>query len=129
MQKEAKYYDVTEKYEKLNMLGKGKFSTVYLCKSKSTGEYAAMKLIDKQHLTPKEREFLRDEIQIFKSICHPNVVEMYDVFETKENMYILMERVEGGELFDHIKETEITGNNYIYFSYLCLEKQAALIVS
>ena len=86
------------------MLGKGKFSTVYLCKSYTTDEYSAMKLIDKKHLTFREREFLRDEISIFKSICHPNVVEMQDSYETKDHMYIMMERVEGGELFDHIKE-------------------------
>jgi serine/threonine protein kinase len=45
-------------------------------------EFLAMKLIDKKSLSRKEREFLRDEIQIIRSICHPNVVEMRDAFET-----------------------------------------------
>lgn len=92
------------------MLGKGKFSTVYLCKCLENDEYAAMKMIDKKHLTMKERDFLRDEIQIFSSICYPYVVEMKDVFETSSHMYIIMERVEGGELFDYIKENSVQGN-------------------
>ena len=109
----AACYDVTKKYERLNMLGKGKFSTVYLChpqeiSDKGNDEMLAMKFIDKQQLTRKEREFLRDEIQIIRSITHPNVVEMRDAFETFPTMYIMMECVQGGELFEHIKETEIS---------------------
>ena len=74
-----------------------------------------MKLIDKRKLTEKEREFLREEIQIIRSISHPNVVVMIDAFETLTNMYIMMECMQGGELFDHIKDNEIQ------------EKEAALI--
>ena len=55
----------------------------------------------------REKEFLREEIQIIRQICHPNVVEMKDVYETRKYMYILMECVEGGELFDHIKQSDI----------------------
>jgi predicted Ser/Thr protein kinase len=49
----AACYDVTKKYERLNMLGKGKFSTVYLCHPQEIGdgkddEMLAMKFIDKQ---------------------------------------------------------------------------------
>ena len=39
---------------------------------------------------------------------HPNVVEMREAFETFGTMYIMMECVQGGELFEHIKETEIS---------------------
>ena len=107
----AACYDVNKKYERLNMLGKGKFSTVYLCHPQDVSakgdEMLAMKFIEKPSLTRKEREFLRDEIQIIRSINHPNVVEMRDAFETFNNMFIMMECVQGGELFEHIKDTEI----------------------
>lgn len=93
------------------MLGKGKFSTVYLCKREDSDEAFAMKVIDKKQLTYKEKEFLREEIQIVKSISHPNVVEMKDVFETPQSMFIMMESIEGGELFDHIKDSEISGKH------------------
>jgi serine/threonine protein kinase len=60
-------------------------------------------------LTAREREFLREEIQIIGSLNHPNVVVMKDHFETLQHMFIMMECMEGGELFDHIKEYEIQG--------------------
>lgn len=115
IKKHAQNFDITKKYERMQQLGKGKFSTVYFARSlmDNDGDYdddevLAMKLIDKQHLTRKEREFLRDEIQIIRSISHPNVVEMHDAFETFTNMYIMMEVVQGGELFEHIKDYEIS---------------------
>ena len=75
-----------------------------------------MKHIDKKQLTTKEKEFLREEIQIIRSISHPHVVEMKDAYETLCNMYIMMECIQGGELFDHIKDYDVS------------EKEAALIV-
>jgi len=44
------------------------------------------------------------------SISHPNIVEMKDCYETLQHMYIMMECIQGGELFDHIKDYEISGN-------------------
>jgi len=58
-------------------------------------------------LTPRERDFLREEIQIIKLISHPNIVQMKETYETEKNMYIIMEQVTGGELFDHIKTYEL----------------------
>jgi serine/threonine protein kinase len=61
----------------------------------------------KAQLTERERDFLREEIQIVKLISHPNIVQMRETYETKDNMYIIMEQVSGGELFDHIKTYEL----------------------
>jgi predicted Ser/Thr protein kinase len=44
------------------MLGKGKFSIVYMCKNRETEEILAMKHIDKKILTVREKDFLREEI-------------------------------------------------------------------
>lgn len=48
------------------MLGKGKFSIVYMCKHRETEEILAMKHIDKNQLTMREKDFLREEIQIVR---------------------------------------------------------------
>lgn len=58
VQDHAHFFDVTKKYERIRMLGKGKFSTVYLCRSlegtvsaddlNSNEEFLAMKLLDKK---------------------------------------------------------------------------------
>lgn len=79
---QASYFDVSKRYERLHMLGKGKFSTVYLCRSQDSDENLAQKLIDKKKLTTREREFLREEIQIIGNLNHPNVVVMKETFET-----------------------------------------------
>lgn len=64
-----------------------------MCKNRETDELVAMKLIDKNQLTAREKDFLREEIQIVRQICHPNVVIMKDVYENRQYMYILMECV------------------------------------
>jgi len=66
-----------------------------------------MKHIHKPSLTVREREFLREEIEIIKLISHPNVVCMRETYETEKYMYIIMEQVKGGELFEHIKTYEL----------------------
>ena len=58
-------------------------------------------------MTDKEKDFLREEIQIIKLISHKNIVQMRETYETEKNMYIIMEQVKGGELFDHIKTYEL----------------------
>jgi serine/threonine protein kinase len=77
----------------------------------------ALKQIDKEQLTIKEKDFLREEIQIIRQICHPHVVEMKDVYETRQYMYILMECIEGGELFDHIKNNDISERDALLITY------------
>lgn len=103
------------------MIGKGKFSQVYMCRQKDNGEPVALKQIDKAELSMREKEFLREEIQIIRQINHPNVVEMKDVYETKKYMYILMECVEGGELFDRIKSHEIKEKEACLITYQALQ--------
>ena len=59
-----------------------------------------MKAVDKAKLTQKEKRFLNNELAISREICHSNIVKCYDVIETRTYVYIVMERVAGGELFD-----------------------------
>jgi serine/threonine protein kinase len=55
-------------------------------------------------LNPKEREYLRTELSIIRHLKHPNIVEVYDICEDREKVYIVMEHVRGGDLLDCIKE-------------------------
>ena len=67
----------------------------------------AVKLIDKRSLSDKEKDFLREENQIIRLISHPNIVQMRESFETDNHIFIVMEQVNGGELFEHIKTYEL----------------------
>ncbi|KAI8147967.1 kinase-like domain-containing protein [Fennellomyces sp. T-0311] len=96
------------RYEKLCTLGKGNFGKVYLARDCRTGQEVAVKVVDKTSIKSGER---RQHALNEKEICegfaqrlnHKNVVHVYEVFTDNENIYVAMEYVEGGELFEKIK--------------------------
>lgn len=90
-------------YSRGKRLGSGKFSNVYQCQVKESNEIVAVKMINKQVLQPRDKNFLRDEVQIVKLISHPYIVQMRETYESENSLYIVMDQVEGGELFDHIR--------------------------
>lgn len=69
----------------------------------TTGMDYAMKVIDKARCRGEEQHIIQ-EVTILKDINHPNVIRLHEVFETKEKIYLQMELVRGGELFDRIVE-------------------------
>eukprot|EP01114_Cavostelium_apophysatum_P023101 TRINITY_DN859_c0_g1_i1.p1 TRINITY_DN859_c0_g1~~TRINITY_DN859_c0_g1_i1.p1 ORF type:complete len:300 (+),score=72.46 TRINITY_DN859_c0_g1_i1:73-972(+) len=98
----AKLEDV---YEVKEELGKGAFSVVKLGVNKSTGEKVAIKMIDKKAAsTDQDAKRLKTEVDILKKVSHPNIVCLKDLFETSDKLYLVMELVTGGELFDKIVE-------------------------
>ena len=100
------------KYHLLEQLGRGKFATVYKCEKLGENDakpnpltpdkFYAVKVIDKGKLNDSERELLRTEISVLKLCNHPNIVNMEDVFESLNHIYLVLEHVTGGELFDRI---------------------------
>jgi serine/threonine protein kinase len=66
-----------------------------------TGNEYAMKIIDKARCRGEEQHIIQ-EVTILKDIKHPNVIRLFEVFETREKIYLQLELVKGGELFDRI---------------------------
>ena len=62
-------------------------------------------------------------------ISHPNVVQMREVYETKTHMYLIMECIQGGELFDHIKSKEMGELESAFVTYQILEALQYLHIS
>lgn len=91
-------------YNICEQLGHGKFSTVYRVIYKSTGEEFAVKVVDKTKLGSQERELLRSEIAILRLLRHQHVIYLKDVSDTRDSLYIVMELVRGGELYDLITQ-------------------------
>jgi serine/threonine protein kinase len=54
-------------------------------------------------------------------MSHPNIVQMRETYETEKNMYIIMEQVSGGELFDHVKTFELEPNEVAISMYQLLK--------
>ncbi|VDO50842.1 unnamed protein product [Haemonchus placei] len=93
---------IRERYEFRDVLGTGAFSKVFLAECKQEpGHMVAVKCIDKKALKGKE-DSLENEIKVLRKLRHPNIVQLYDTYEEKQYVYLVMELVTGGELFDRI---------------------------
>ena len=90
-------------YEMLQTLGTGAFSEVKKAMHKETKQLVAIKIIDRAKCKGKE-SMIQSEIDILKKVEHPNIVKLYDIFESPDKIYLVMELVTGGELFDSIVE-------------------------
>ncbi|KAL2665659.1 hypothetical protein AAZV13_02G235900 [Glycine max] len=93
------------KYEVGRTIGEGTFAKVKFARNSETGEPVALKILDKEKvLKHKMAEQIRREVATMKLIKHPNVVRLYEVMGSKTKIYIVLEFVTGGELFDKIPE-------------------------
>lgn len=93
---------IEDKYEMGKIIGRGAFSVVREAIRKSNGAKYAVKCIDKKKITKKELTLLEREIDIMKRLTHPNIIQLMEVISTKEMVYLVLEYVAGGELFDAI---------------------------
>ncbi|KAJ6372657.1 hypothetical protein OIU76_027052 [Salix suchowensis] len=91
------------KYELGRTLGEGTFAKVKFARNVETKENVAIKILDKENvLKHKMIGQIKREISTMKLIRHPNVVRMYEVMASKTKIYIVLQLVTGGELFDKI---------------------------
>jgi len=105
------------------VLGSGHFASVQLGRRCEDGKLAAVKVIERKG-TEKEATLIRREIEILKRVDHPYCVRCFDTFETADRVYLFMELMEGGELFDaivakgHYSEGDAQGISYKLLSAL-----------
>uniref|UniRef100_A0A8C6X1E0 Protein kinase domain-containing protein n=1 Tax=Naja naja TaxID=35670 RepID=A0A8C6X1E0_NAJNA len=95
--------DIRKIYEFREVLGTGAFSEVVLAEEKSTQKLVAVKCIAKKVLEGKETS-IENEIAVLHKIKHPNIVALDDIYESGGHLYLIMQLVSGGELFDRIVE-------------------------
>ncbi|KAG9355556.1 hypothetical protein JZ751_000394 [Albula glossodonta] len=94
---------IEQQYEIGRIIGDGNFAVVRECKLRETNIPYAMKIIDKEKLKGKEH-MIQNEISIVRSLSHPHVVKLLRDYETEDQIYLVMELVPGGDLFDAITE-------------------------
>ncbi|KAI0343257.1 Pkinase-domain-containing protein [Trametopsis cervina] len=96
-------------------IGKGASGRVRIARHSKTGQHAAVKIVSKQMLLNSRMSMndvgdeaervllsLEREIVIMKLIDHPNILRLYDVWETSTELYLILEYAEGGELFEYL---------------------------
>ncbi|KAM4689013.1 serine/threonine-protein kinase DCLK3 [Discoglossus pictus] len=96
--------DIETYYEIGRIIGDGNFAVVKECKLRNVNQEFAMKIIDKAKLKGKE-DIIENEVKIIKSLSHPNIVRLLDDYETDTDIYLILEYIKGGDLFDAITES------------------------
>uniref|UniRef100_A0A7S2U0C5 Protein kinase domain-containing protein n=1 Tax=Lotharella oceanica TaxID=641309 RepID=A0A7S2U0C5_9EUKA len=94
--------DFEKKYSAKEVLGRGSFAIVKRAVRKKDGKELAVKIIKKAKLGQKELQIVHDEVKIMDKINHPHCVKLEEIFETNKKLYLVMEKLSGGELFDRI---------------------------
>ncbi|KAK6123052.1 hypothetical protein DH2020_043204 [Rehmannia glutinosa] len=86
-------------------LGHGSFGKVKIAEHIRTGHKVAIKILNRRRMkSPDMEEKVRREIKICRLFVHPHVIRLYEVIETPADIYVVMEYVPRGELFDYIVE-------------------------
>jgi serine/threonine protein kinase len=84
-------------------LGEGAFGKVKVATHIHTKEKVAIKILDKTKMDDEDDiKRVQKEINILKKLRHKNIIQLYEIMESKKNLYIVMEYCEERELFDHI---------------------------
>ncbi|KAK9743461.1 hypothetical protein RND81_03G240900 [Saponaria officinalis] len=91
------------KYEIGRTIGEGTFAKVKFAQNTETGESVAMKVLDRTAiLKHKLVDQIKREISIMKLVRHPHIVRLHEVIASRTKIYIILEYITGGELFDKI---------------------------
>ncbi|OMO81155.1 hypothetical protein CCACVL1_12578 [Corchorus capsularis] len=91
------------KYEVGRTIGEGTFAKVKFAKNTDTGESVAVKVLAKSTILKHRMvDQIKREISIMKIVRHPNIVRLHEVLAGRAKIYIILEFVSGGELFDKI---------------------------
>ena len=102
---------VEERYEIGEAIGDGNFAVVKTCVDRKSGEKLALKVIDKSKTQgAKETKMIENEVMTMRNIQHPNCVRLYDVIDTQKELFLVMELIPGGDLFDRI--VALAGGKY-----------------
>ena len=84
-------------------LGIGSFGKVRLAEHQLTGHKVAVKILNRNRIRQLDMDDkVRREIKILKLFYHPHIIRLYEVIYTPTDIYMVMEYVQGGELFDFI---------------------------
>jgi serine/threonine protein kinase len=108
----------SDDFEQLRCLGKGTYGTVLLVKQRGTGRLYAQKQFKKASLVVHKKlvEQTKTERQILESVNkHPFVVKLFYAFQDQEQLYLILEYGQGGELFTHLNTEKMFSEDVAAF--------------
>ncbi|CAH1792400.1 unnamed protein product [Owenia fusiformis] len=92
-------------YEKFVKIGEGSTGTVWIAHDKQTAKQVAVKKMDLRK--QQRRELLFNEVVIMRDYHHPNIVDMFDSYLVKDELWVVMEFLEGGALTDIVTHSRM----------------------
>lgn len=95
-----------EEFVVTKMIGKGSFAKVYLATKKETGEQYAIKAFNKEFMMEqhKGRDSLMNEISVMRHFDSSHLIHLYEVYETTNSIYFVVDLLSGGELLHRVRE-------------------------
>ena len=93
--------EISSKYEIIQEIGRGAFSVVYKVRSKENNNIYCLKKINTKKTKDKE-----NEINILSNLSHPNLIKCFFSFYNSENIYIIMDFCEFGDLFSLLQSVK-----------------------
>eukprot|EP00298_Acanthocystis_sp_HF-20_P026885 c4717_g1_i1.p1 GENE.c4717_g1_i1~~c4717_g1_i1.p1 ORF type:complete len:337 (-),score=79.76 c4717_g1_i1:25-1035(-) len=99
-------------------LGTGSFGRVKLVRHKKTGKYYALKMLKKHFIIQvQQTDHIKSEKQILQQVNHPNIVNYIGSCQDPKYLYIMMEYVQGGEFFTHLRKAgKFPNNTAVYYA-------------
>lgn len=97
----------------IEKLGAGASGTVWRVEHRPTGNIYAMKRIEKSDEGMNSNDQLETEVACLRKLRHKNIVNLFEVFESQRMMWIILELVEGGELYQRISEVDHFSERFI----------------
>uniref|UniRef100_A0A3Q3KJD1 Protein kinase domain-containing protein n=1 Tax=Monopterus albus TaxID=43700 RepID=A0A3Q3KJD1_MONAL len=88
------------------ILGGGRFGQVHKCVENSSGLTLAAKVIKARN--QKEKDVVKNEIQVMNNLDHANLIQLYAAYESRNDIILVLEYMDGGELFDRIIDENYT---------------------
>jgi serine/threonine protein kinase len=106
-------------FEIIQVLGKGSFGEVFLVKMTSTGQYYAMKVLQKEKIFGENLvKYARTERDILMRVKHPFIVKLNYAFQSNEKLYLVLDYCSGGNLGYYLRQEGLFSEDVARF-YLC----------
>ncbi|XP_034947302.1 serine/threonine-protein kinase PAK mbt [Chelonus insularis] len=116
--------DPRDNLENFLKIGEGSTGTVCIATDKNTNRQVAVKKMDLRK--QQRRELLFNEVVIMRDYHHPNIVEMYDSFLVDDELWVVMEYLEGGALTDIVTHSRMDESQIATVCMQCLRPLAYL---
>lgn len=102
--------DVHNNYEFGKKLGEGAYGVVFQAVEKNSGELRAIKKLERSKIKNPKR--FRNELTALRTLDHPHIIKLFEIYEDDTNIYLVQEFCAGGELFDQIAEKDHFDEHY-----------------